>query len=54
VFRAAHSIQGGAGFCKLRRIRELAHRTETVLDHIRSRRMAPTPETVSVFLLIFE
>ncbi|MCX6613658.1 MAG: Hpt domain-containing protein, partial [Acidobacteria bacterium] len=29
VFRAAHSIKGGAGFFDLTRIRELAHRTES-------------------------
>lgn len=54
VFRAAHSIKGGAGFFNLSRIRELAHRTETVLDHIRSGQMAPTPETISVLLLVFD
>ncbi len=54
VFRAAHSIKGGAGFFNLHRIRELAHRTESILDQIRSRRMVPTPETVSVLLLVFD
>lgn len=54
VFRAAHSIKGGAGFFNLHRIRELAHRTESILDQIRSRRMEPTPETVSVLLLVFD
>ena len=32
VFRAAHSIKGGAGFFDLLKIKELAHRTENVLD----------------------
>lgn len=54
VFRAAHSIKGGAGFFNLGRIRELAHRTESVLDMIRSRQMVPTPEVVSVLLLAFD
>ena len=54
VFRAAHSIKGGAGFFDLTRIRELAHRTESVLDMVRSRQMVPTPEVVSVLLLAFD
>lgn len=54
VFRAAHSIKGGAGFFNLVRIRKIAHRTESVLDMVRSRQMIPTPEVVSVLLLAFD
>jgi two-component system, chemotaxis family, sensor kinase CheA len=54
VFRAAHSIKGGAGFFDLTQIKDLAHKTENVLDMIRSRRMVPTPEVVSVLLLAFD
>jgi len=54
VFRAAHSIKGGAGFFDLATIRELAHKTENVLDLIRSRQMVPTPEVVSILLLAFD
>ncbi len=54
VFRAAHSIKGGAGFFDLVKIRDLAHKTENVLDLIRSRQMVPTPEIVSVLLLAFD
>jgi two-component system chemotaxis sensor kinase CheA len=54
VFRAAHSIKGGAGFFDLVKIRELAHKTENALDLIRSRQMIPTPEIVSVLLLAFD
>ena len=54
VFRAAHSIKGGAGFFDLTKIRELAHKTENVLDMIRSRDMVPTPEIVNVLLLAFD
>ena len=39
VFRAAHSIKGGAGFFDLLKIKELAHRTENVLDLVRSGQM---------------
>ena len=54
VFRAAHSIKGGAGFFDLAKIRELAHRTENALDLVRSRQMVPTPEAVSILLLAFD
>jgi two-component system, chemotaxis family, sensor kinase CheA len=54
VFRAAHSIKGGAGFFDLVKIRELAHKTENTLDLVRSRQMTPTPEVVSVLLLAFD
>jgi two-component system chemotaxis sensor kinase CheA len=54
VFRAAHSIKGGAGFFDLGRIRELAHKTENALDLVRSRQMVPTPEAVSILLLAFD
>jgi two-component system chemotaxis sensor kinase CheA len=54
VFRAAHSIKGGAGFFDLVNIRELAHKTENTLDLIRSRQMIPSPETVSILLLAFD
>src|SRR5580700_10406045 len=54
VFRAAHSIKGGAGFFDLLKIRELAHKTENALDLIRSRQMAPTTEVVSILLLAFD
>ena len=54
VFRAAHSIKGGAGFFDLNRIQELAHRTENVLDLIRSREMVPTPDVVNILLAAFD
>jgi two-component system chemotaxis sensor kinase CheA len=54
VFRAAHSIKGGAGFFGLTKTRELAHKTENALDLIRSRQMVPTPEVVSILLLGFD
>ena len=54
VFRAAHSIKGGAGFFDLLKIRELAHKIENVLDLMRSRQMVPTPAVVSVLLRGFD
>src|ERR1700694_3435298 len=50
VFRAAHSIKGGAGFFELVKIRELGHKTENALDLIRSRTMIPTPEATGAAL----
>jgi two-component system chemotaxis sensor kinase CheA len=54
VFRAAHSIKGGAGFFDLVKIRELGHKTENALDLIRSRQLGPNPEVVSILLLAFD
>jgi two-component system, chemotaxis family, sensor kinase CheA len=54
VFRAAHSIKGGAGFFNLEKIKVLAHRTETVLDMIRSKKMEPQAETVNILLTAFD
>jgi two-component system chemotaxis sensor kinase CheA len=54
VFRAAHSIKGGAGFFDLVKIRELAHKTENVLDMVRSGQRAPDSELVNILLLAFD
>lgn len=54
VFRAAHSIKGGSGFFGLSTMKELAHRTETVLSMIRSREMVPNPEVVNILLQAFD
>jgi len=50
VFRAVHSVKGGAGFFDLAKVRELAHQTENAMALIRSRQMVPTPSRVSVLL----
>jgi len=50
IFRAVHSVKGGAGFFDLAKIRELAHRMEHSLVLMRSRSMAPTPNRISVLL----
>lgn len=54
VFRAAHSIKGGAGFLGLTRIKDLGHKIENVLDMIRNRELTPDPEVVNVVLLAFD
>jgi two-component system chemotaxis sensor kinase CheA len=50
VFRAAHSIKGGAGFMGLTVIQELSHAMENILGMIRSRKLIPNPEIVNVLL----
>ncbi len=51
VFRAAHSIKGGAGFMGLTGIQELSHAMENILGKIRSKKLIPTPEIINVLLL---
>ncbi len=50
VYRAAHSIKGGAGFMGLANIKDLTHEMENILGKIRSREMIPTPDIVNVLL----
>jgi len=50
VYRAAHSIKGGAGFMGLTTIKDLTHEMENILGKIRSRDMVPTPEIINVLL----
>ena len=54
IFRAAHSIKGGAGFLEFHVIKELAHRLESVLDLVRSGKMTPNPEIVTILLRGFD
>lgn len=54
VFRAAHSIKGGAGFFNLHKIQELAHRTENALDMIRSGEMIPAADVINILLMAFD
>ncbi|WP_268960249.1 chemotaxis protein CheA [Pseudoroseicyclus tamaricis] len=48
VFRAVHSIKGGAGAFGLTDLVSFAHTFETVFDEVRSERLAVTPELVAV------
>jgi two-component system chemotaxis sensor kinase CheA len=54
VFRAAHSIKGGAGFFTLDTIMHLAHHIENALQMVRSRDMVSTPEVVNILLIAFD
>ena len=50
VFRAAHSIKGASSFFGLNKVKELAHKPETVLDMLRSGKMIPNAEITNVLL----
>ena len=50
VYRAAHSIKGGAGFMGLNTIKDLTHEMENILGKIRARELIPTPKIVNVLL----
>jgi two-component system chemotaxis sensor kinase CheA len=50
IFRAAHSIKGGAGTFGFKEIAEVTHLLETMLDQMRGGSRAVTPEIVSVLL----
>ncbi len=50
VFRAVHSIKGGAGAFALDALVAFAHRFETVLDGIRSDRIELTGDVMHVLL----
>jgi two-component system chemotaxis sensor kinase CheA len=54
VFRAAHSIKGGAGFMGLTSIKELAHSLENVLGLIRNLEVIPDPNKISILLKGFD
>ncbi|TMM54665.1 chemotaxis protein CheA [Sulfitobacter sabulilitoris] len=51
VFRAVHSIKGGAGAFGLERLVRFAHGLETVLDEVRAGRMHPDSEALKTFFV---
>ncbi len=50
VFRAIHSVKGGAGFLGLDKIKELAHEMENLLNLMRNGELIPTPEIINILL----
>ncbi len=50
VFRAVHSMKGGAGIFALDKLVRFAHIFETALDKVRSGTLAATPPVVAIFL----
>lgn len=51
VFRAVHSIKGGAGAFGLEDLVHFAHRFETVMDEVRSGRMSIDADALRIFFL---
>lgn len=54
VFRAAHSIKGSAGMFGFSQIHELSHKTEWLLEFLRSGQISPTSELVDLLLKSFD
>ncbi|HJV28099.1 MAG TPA: chemotaxis protein CheW [Aromatoleum sp.] len=50
IFRAAHSIKGGAGTFGFGDLTEVTHVLESLLDRLRNRELGPTSEMIDVFL----
>ncbi|MFN4143372.1 chemotaxis protein CheA [Aestuariivirga sp.] len=50
VFRAVHSIKGGAGAFKLHALVSFAHVFETALDRVRSGELTPDADAMKLFL----
>jgi len=50
VFRAVHSIKGGAGAFKLQALVQFAHTFETALDHVRSGKLMPGADDMKVMM----
>lgn len=50
IFRAAHTLKGGAGTVQMMELAEFTHIVEDLLDAIRSKRVAATPDLVDVLL----
>lgn len=51
IFRAAHSIKGGAAMFGFKDIAELTHEMETVFDRVRKGQMPLSKDLVDVFLI---
>ena len=54
IFRAVHSIKGGAGAFGHERLQEFAHHYESVLDKLRSGVLPMTPPLLDVLLQAFD
>ena len=50
IFRGFHTIKGGAAFLDAGAMVELCHRTENLFDHLRSDKLALSPEMLDVIL----
>ena len=50
IFRVFHTIKGSCGFIGLERLGNLAHRAEDILDLVRERKLAITPDFITALL----
>ncbi len=50
IFRAAHSIKGGAGTFNLLEISEFTHKVEAYLDNVRNDELSLTPSSIDILL----
>jgi len=50
VFRAVHTIKGGAGYLGLKNVEALAHNSENVMVKVRARELLPSPDIISTLL----
>ena len=50
IFRAVHSVKGGAAAFGHRHLAEFTHEFESILDRVRKRKLALTKPMVDVFL----
>ena len=54
MFRAAHTVKGTAGFISLRKIVELTHEMETILQRVKEREMPLTGYIIDVLFKAFD
>jgi two-component system, chemotaxis family, sensor kinase CheA len=50
IFRAIHSIKGGAGFWALDKIKTVSHQMETILNQLRNGEKTPNSDMISALL----
>lgn len=50
IFRVFHTIKGSCGFIGLERLGSIAHRAEDILDLVRERKLAITPDFITALL----
>ncbi len=54
IFRAVHSIKGGAGAFGFEALQSFSHHLETVLDLLRTGERAPTPDLIGLLFAAFD
>src|SRR5690348_10007285 len=50
IFRAAHTVKGGAGVVEIKAIERFTHSMENVLDRVRNNELALSPGLVAALL----